>query len=238
MDPLTNHKYHGHEDQQTWSLLIKNHGQRTRYQIFFKGPLHIENPIHIGPLKTEKLFFATSLKRGIHTLKTLRPCSDFPVGLFCAWVVKKFDLRFFIAPKRENKTHLCIENFEHFGRNEGESADKIQGRDEFVDYKEYTNGDSVSSIDWKKSYQDNIYVKNYQGKSSKIYFINESIIESHVKNKRDIITCISYFVELCNTKGVHYAVKINGKTSSFGKGRQHWKNIIERLASFQEEREN
>ena len=231
LDSLINRKYHGYEDQQDWHLLIKNYGYKKRYGIFFKKTTHVEKPIHIEPLKTEQLPFKTSLKRGIHEIKSLRPCSSFPFGLFCAWIVEKTNLQFFIAPKRENKTHLSLEDFEHFKTRGEKNAETVQGREEFFDYKEYEKGDPVASIDWKKSYQDNIYVKTYREKSSKDYLIDESIIAKQAKNREEIITSMSYFVELCNQKRIHYAVKIDGQPSPFGEGQRHWANMIERLAS-------
>ena len=228
---LTKNQYYGYEDEQTWNIIVQNTGDQKKYGISLGNIGKTDKPIQIGFQKTQKLHFQTSFTKGIHEFHRVKLSSHFPFGLFKAWIVENTQLQFFTAPKRENKTRLSIEDFA-YEDGQGEDQSRIkQGKDEFIEYKQYQQGDPVSNIDWKKSSQHNIYVKSYGEKSLKSYLIDEKIISGQVNSREEILTTMSYFVELINRNDVNYAIKIDQIPTPFNKGRKHWERIIERLAN-------
>ena len=211
--------------------LVTNRGDQTRYAVSLKHYKKMSGISSLAPLGSTALSFCTSFKRGFHHVEQLSPCSEFPFGIFCAWKPQKCPLDFFIAPLRLNKTHLELSDFEYpKEKTTGENKESfIPGREEFTGHREYIEGDALADIDWKKSYQDKVFVKTYEENATKSYLIDEESIKQKTATKEESIQTMSYFVDLCNRKKYFYAIKIDGLTSPFGTGRRHWEKIMEQL---------
>lgn len=162
------------------------------------------------------------LRRGIQKLPVITLESDFPFGFLKAWKVKDMKTEVLVYPSLKGHVQFPREA----------SQDPTQNSfGIFRDHKIYQPGDSKNKIDWRASAKrQNLLVKNFEEPEGlKLSFRWEQT--SHIQGIEDRISQLALWVHEAEKLHADYAVHLGAFTVEFNQGFQHWKKIMDYLAT-------
>ncbi len=108
-------------------------------------------------------------KRGVHPLPEIILETYYPLGLFCAWKIFRFDASLVVYPKPESKQALAPRSFDA-GHDDLGSRTSPEG--DFGELKNYIRGESYHQIAWKHyARTGDLYSKVHWGEEHKHYVI-------------------------------------------------------------------
>ncbi len=141
---------------------------RTRSKTFFTLGDHLEELLpqeSAKPVRAE----VQAWRRGVHALPEIILETEFPLGLFCAWKVFRFEAKLVVYPKPETKQVLAPRSFEA-GQDDLGSRTSPEG--DFGELKNYVMGESYHQIAWKHyARTGDLYSKVHWGEEHKHYVI-------------------------------------------------------------------
>jgi uncharacterized protein (DUF58 family) len=153
--------------------------------------------------------------------------STYPLGLFRAWTVLKFDSKALVYPKPAKE---LIEFPESSGiQNQHGQAKK--GNDDFYGLTEYQAGDSIRQIHWKTFAKGlGLFSKQYGGEALAELWLNYDAAPGYATEQR--LSCMCRWLVDADKGGLHYGFILPGVKIEPSSGTAHFKKCLEALALF------
>lgn len=166
-------------------------------------------------------------KRGWHPCGKIILSSTYPLGLFRAWSVLRFDAKALVYPKPAKEVLAFPEN----AGVQNQQGSAKTGNDEFYGLKEYQSGDSIRHIHWKAFAKGlGLYSKQYSGETFAELWLDYETAPGHDTEQRLSQMC-RWLVD-ADKAGLHYGFMLPGLKIQPSSGTLHFKKCLEALALF------
>lgn len=216
-------------------VTLKNSKKKTRFDLLAEvGKKGISKPVTLerGEVKTIQIPLLP-LERGEYLIERITLSSAFPFGLFMAWKYWYLDSRFVVYPKIPEKTPLLpkAQNFQH-SRGAHKGKEEV-GSEEFFGHKEYQEGMPLRSIDWKAySRGKGILLKQFVEENDLQFTFSLDDLNGELEEK---ISSLTGWIEEAEKLGVSYSVNLEGRKTSFGRGRAFKRECLKKMSQFKNE---
>lgn len=214
-------------------------GEAAGFDVYVSNPtteprfnlqLHLTEDVLFSLEAQQKLrltLYSPTQKRGWHSCGKIELSSTYPLGLFRAWSILRFDAKALVYPKPAQELVAFPENAE--GQNQQGRAKT--GNDEFFGLKEYQSGDSIRHIHWKAFAKGlGLYSKQYNGETLSDLWLNYEAAPGHDTEQRLSQMC-RWLVE-ADKAGLQYGFILQGLRIEPSSGTLHFKKCLEALAVF------
>ena len=196
----------------------------------FNLQLHLTDEVlfSLEPLQKQCMtLYSPTQKRGWHHCGKIVLSCTYPLGLFRAWSVLRFDAKALVYPKPAKEVLAFPENA---GAQNQQGSAKT-GNDEFYGLKEYQSGDSIRHIHWKAFAKGlGLYSKQYSGETFAELWLNYEAAPGHDTEQRLSQMC-RWLVD-ADKAGLHYGFMLPGVRIEPSSGTGHFKKCLEALALF------
>ena len=164
-------------------------------------------------------------RRGLHPLGRLTLASTWPLGLFRCWSVFELDWAALVYPKPAADVRPLPEPS---GAGRGGRATR-DGNDEFAGLRDYRPGDSPRRIAWKSAARGGLpLTKQFVGEAGGELWLDwQATPEQEVEARLSRLTRWALDAEHA---GLDWGVRLPGGEIPPGRGDQHLKAALERLA--------
>lgn len=196
----------------------------------FHLQLHLSEDVAFSVEPREKkciTLYSPTQKRGWHPCGTITLSSTYPLGLFRAWSVLRFDTKALVYPK-PTKEVLAFPETAGAQNQQGQAK---KGNDEFYGLKEYQSGDPIRHIHWKAFAKGlGLYSKQYSGETFAELWLDYEAAPGHDTEQRLSQLC-RWLVD-ADKEGLHYGFILPGVRIEPSSGTVHFKKCLEALALF------
>jgi uncharacterized protein (DUF58 family) len=171
--------------------------------------------------------YSPTEKRGWHPCGTITLTCYYPLGLFRAWSVLRFDAKAVVYPKPAKE----LLAFPETAGAQNQQGSAKTGNDEFYGLKEYQSGDSIRHIHWKAFAKGlGLYSKQYSGETFAELWLSYEAAPGHDTEQRLSQLC-RWLVD-ADKAGLHYGFMLPGTKIEPSSGTLHFKKCLEALALF------
>jgi uncharacterized protein (DUF58 family) len=210
-----------------FDIHVSNLGTEPRFNL----QLHLIDDVQFSLNSNEKrcvTLYSPTQKRGWHSCSKIELSSTYPLGLFRAWSVLRFDAKALVYPKPAKEIVAFPENAGTQNQLQGSTK---SGYDEFYGLKEYQNGDSIRHIHWKAFAKGlGLLSKQYSGETFAQLWLNYDAAPGHDTEQRLSQLC-RWLVD-ADKAGLHYGFILPGVRIEPSSGTLHFKKCLEALALF------
>lgn len=214
----------------------KNIKQTIRVQLYDKD-LRQEIPAKFDILHPHKSMTAELLvkapKRGEYKLGRLKLYTNFPLGLFVAWLYEVPDnVSYFVYPKNKDFNS----KFQLYGEEKKKKKRRllsVQSDNDFKEHKRYQVGESHRHIDWKVYARKRLLlVKAFDGESGehRVFRYHEL---KHL-NFEQRLQQLTYWISFAKKGNHNFRLDLPNRKVSFGSGTTHVQRCLRELAIFEE----
>jgi len=168
-------------------------------------------------------------QRGRQQLAYVRLSSDYPIGIFSAWVWLYFDEPMLIYPKPEGQLPLPFLP-EHHSFDEG--ITDLQGAEDFHDLRDYQPGDNIRHILWRKMTSTQVRLKTFRDLAGQQCILDfDSKALAHLDTEKRL-SQLCQWVLMAEKARTRYTLRLPGKCLTANLGEQHRAQCLEALACF------
>ena len=209
-----------------FDLHIQNPNTVERFNLIFN--LEDSQNIHLLSGEKQKLCLkASAVKRGWQHCAEIQLHSTYPLGLFKAWTVLKFDAKALVYPK------ISTQNIP-FPETAGEQAQQgnaEKGLGDFYGLKTYQEGDAIRDIHWKSLAKgQGLFSKHYSSETlSELWLDLEQTPANDIEQR---LTQLCRWLIDANQSGLEYGFILAGTTLQPSSGSTHFKKCLTALALF------
>lgn len=165
-------------------------------------------------------------QRGWMMLDSISFGSVYPLGLFRAWTIWHIGQRALVYPAAVGSKPLPpSENL----ADEEEGGARTRGYDQFEGLKPYYPGAPLRDIHWKKSMQEDIFIRDFSGYDSRIWMLNLSQASS-INQVEAKLSQLCMWVMMLQAEKQRYGLVLPGKHIKPGSGEEHNLNCLSALA--------
>jgi uncharacterized protein (DUF58 family) len=209
-----------------FDIYINNLSKEPRFNL----QLHLSDEVKFYLAPQQKLritLYAPTQKRGWHPCGTITLSSTYPLGLFRAWSVLRFDSKALVYPKPAKE----ILAFPETAGAQNQQGQAKKGNDEFYGLKEYQSGDPIRHIHWKTFAKGlGLFSKQYSGETFAELWLDYEVAPGHDTEQRLSQMC-RWLVD-ADKEGLHYGFILPGVRIEPSSGTAHFKKCLEALALF------
>lgn len=209
-----------------FDIHVHNPGLEPRFNL----QLHLTDkvPFSLEPQQKQCItLYSPTQKRGWHPCGKITLSSTYPLGLFRAWSVLRFDSKALVYPKPAKESLAFPETAG--AQNQQGSAKK--GNDEFYGLKEYQSGDPIRHIHWKAFAKGlGLFSKQYSGETFAELWLSYEAAPGHDTEQR--LSCVCRWLVDADKAGLHYGFILPGLRIEPSSGTVHFKKCLEALALF------
>jgi uncharacterized protein (DUF58 family) len=182
-----------------------------------------ENDLH--PLN----FRIDAIKRGKLIPGRIKISSTWPIGLFRAWSYLHLDQPCIIYPRPMGTKSLP----EQIVLDGEEQTGTAIGTEDFLGFRQYQDGDSMRSVDWKAYARERgLQTKRFSGKGSKRILIDLQQI-NHISGLEPRLSQLCLWVLEADKQGAQYALSLDDKSyTDFNAGEVHKHKCLKILAEY------
>lgn len=171
--------------------------------------------------------YSPTQKRGWLSCGKIVLSSTYPLGLFRAWSVLRFDAKALVYPKPAKE----ILAFPETAGAHNQQGQAKKGNDEFYGLKEYQSGDPIRHIHWKAFAKGlGLYSKQYSGETFAQLWLSYEAAPGYDTEQRLSQMC-RWLVD-ADKAGLHYGFILPGLKIQPSSGTVHFKKCLEALALF------
>jgi len=210
-------------------VLITNHHNRSRgaIQLYSKsGKDVISHDINADA----SVLFTPSFKasrRGWFTVNDLVLSTQYPLGLFRAWVYLKTDIQVLVYAKPASKWDVPRTAVYALSA----QGNKGIGSDDFVSHRNYRHTDSPKQIDWKIfAREKGLMTKQFGGDRNEQLWLSLDLLADEPLEK--CLSMLTRAVIDADNETVEYGLKLPKQEISLGQGMQHRADCLRALALF------
>lgn len=208
-------------------LLIDNPSPIARYQL--EVQLEETTRCDVQPLSQQQVnLHVTPLQRGWYHCGTIRITSRFPLGLFRAWSLLRFDQPVLVYPKPTSQSSPIPNNTR--GQQDIGYLVKGEGED-FYGLQEYRAGDAIKQIHWKTFAKgQGVFTKQYsQGQAAELW-LDYTTVPGHDTEER--LSQLCRWILDAEAAGIKYGLNLPGNSLPPAQGAQHQASCLQALALF------
>lgn len=156
--------------------------------------------------------------------------SRYPVGLFHAWGLLKFDLPVLVYPAPAANAKLQQTLVAQF---EGQTTTSTIEGDDFAGLREHREGESLRHISWKAYAQGRgLLTKTFQGQATPTYWVDWQLINEPSTEAK--LSTMAKLILIANAGGHKYGLKLPAQTIQQNLGNQHKHSCLHALAIFRQ----
>lgn len=196
----------------------------------FNLQLHLVDDVQISLEPQQKqcvTLYSPTQKRGWHSCNKIELSSTYPLGLFRAWSVLRFDAKALVYPKPAKEMLAFPED----AGTQNQQGSAKTGNDEFYGLKEYQSGDSIRHIHWKAFAKGlGLYSKQYSGETFAQLWLSYEATPGYDTEQRLSQMC-RWLID-ADKAGLHYGFILPGLKIEPSSGTAHFKKCLEALALF------
>ncbi|NKB36208.1 MAG: DUF58 domain-containing protein [Gammaproteobacteria bacterium] len=184
--------------------------------------------LHADSIHSTGLEFATT-KRGYLYPGRVRISSNWPLGLFQAWSNMTIEQGDLVYPKPAGRRTLPATT----AIDEDEQTGSGSGTEDFVGVRQYRNGDSMRSVDWKAYARERgLHSKRFSGKGSRKILLDWSQTESLTDIEARLSQLCLWLLEAEKSQ-CQYALQLPGAGAvTFAQGEAHKQICLSALATY------
>jgi len=214
-------------------------GEAAGFELYVSNPsnearlnlqLHLQDSVTFSLEAQQKqgiTLYAATQKRGWHRCGKISLSSTYPLGLFRAWSVLRFDVNALVYPK---PAHERIAFPEGAG-GQTQQGTARRGADDFQGLKEYQEGDPIRDIHWKAFAKGlGLFSKQYGGENLAQLWLNYDVAAGHDTEQR--LSCLCRWLVDADQAGLHYGFILPNCRIEASSGTVHFKKCLEALALF------
>ena len=191
---------------------------------------NIENSVDIDKNAIQPLNFrVATVKRGPLIPGRIRISSTWPIGLFRSWSYLKLDHHCIVYPQPMGIKNLPEQKILVGEEQTGTAI----GTEDFVGFRQYQEGDSMRSVDWKAYARERgLQTKRFSGRGTKIIILDLQQT-SHLSDLELRLSQLCLWVLEAEKQGARYALYLDEKTNSdFDAGDTHKHKCLRVLAEY------
>lgn len=214
-------------------------GEAAGFDIYVNNPssqqrvnlqLHLSEDVlfSLEPQQKQGItLYSPTQKRGWHSCEKIILSCTYPLGLFRAWSVLRFDFKALVYPKPLKDSVMFPESA---GAQNQQGTAKT-GNDEFYGLKEYQSGDSIRHIHWKAFAKGlGLFSKQYSGETFAELWLDYDAASGHDTEQR--LSCMCRWLVDADKAGLHYGFILPNLRIEPSSGTVHFKKCLEALALF------
>lgn len=205
---------------------VSNPTQEARFNL----QLHLIDSTNfsLDPQQKQSItLYSPTQKRGWHSCGTLTLSSTYPLGLFRAWSILRFDFKALVYPKPSKE----LVDFPETAGAQNQQGQAKKGNDDFYGLTEYQNGDPIRHIHWKAFAKGlGLFSKQYTGETFAELWLSYEAAPGHDTEQRLSQLC-RWLVD-ADKAGLHYGFILPGLRIEPSSGTLHFKKCLEALALF------
>lgn len=209
-----------------FDIHVNNPGAEPRFNL----KLHLTDDVLFSLEPQQKqciTLYSPTQKRGWHRCDKIELSSTYPLGLFRAWSVLRFDAKALVYPKPAKE----VLAFPETAGAQNQQGSAKTGNDEFYGLKEYQSGDPIRHIHWKAFAKGlGLYSKQYSGETFAELWLSYEAAPGHDTEQRLSQLC-RWLVD-ADKAGLHYGFMLPGLKIEPSSGTVHFKKCLEALALF------
>jgi uncharacterized protein (DUF58 family) len=214
-------------------------GEAAGFDIYVNNPspqqrvnlqLHLSEDVlfSLEPQKKQGItLYSPTQKRGWHSCEKITLSCTYPLGLFRAWSVLRFDFKALVYPKPLKDSVIFPES----AGTQNQQGTAKTGNDEFYGLKEYQSGDSIRHIHWKAFAKGlGLFSKQYSGETFAELWLDYDAASGHDTEQR--LSCMCRWLVDADKAGLHYGFILPNLRIEPSSGTVHFKKCLEALALF------
>jgi len=205
---------------------ITNPSDAERYQLQITLE-ETESIIIPAQSKAQVTLYASTQKRGWHTVDKITLSSTYPLGFFRAWSPLRFDFKVLVYPKP-----TALESpFPETAASQSERGISNKGADDFYGLQTYQVGDPVKHIHWKSFAKGlGVFSKQYAGGTAADIWLDYDYANGH--NTEERLSQLCRWLLDAEQAGIRYGFVLPGLKLQPANGLQHYQKCLEALALF------
>ncbi len=165
-------------------------------------------------------------QRGWMTLGSIKLGTIYPLGLFQAWTIWHIKQRTLVYPAVAGTKPLPhSENLS----DEEEGGARTRGYDQFEGLKPYYPGAPLRDIHWKKSMQEDIFIRDFSGYDSQVWMLNLNHT-SGINDMEEKLSQLCMWIMMLQAENQRYGLVLPGKHIKPGSGGEHDRSCLAALA--------
>jgi uncharacterized protein (DUF58 family) len=209
-----------------FDIHINNPTKEPRFNL----QLHLTDEVNFSLEPQQKqciTLYSPTQKRGWHPCGTITLSSTYPLGLFRAWSVLRFDAKALVYPKPAKE----LVDFPETAGAQNQQGQAKKGNDDFYGLTEYQSGDPIRHIHWKAFAKGlGLFSKQYTGETLAELWLSYEAAPGHDTEQRLSQLC-RWLVD-ADQAGLHYGFILPGLRIEASSGTLHFKKCLEALALF------
>lgn len=198
-------------------------GYQSQPRLDFSAILHAKSK---AKLQSSYLFD----KRGEYKFERIKISSVYPLGLFYAWTIHKFDGEFYVYPSPAGSRDLPVPKSAHFS----ETGARLQfAGEDYREHRAYQATDSARHVDWKAFARGRpLLTKRFDEGGPEAIVLNWfSTSQSELEAK---LSQLSLWIELAHRSERSFALQLPKSKIDFGSDHLHAHRCWRELAKFSE----
>ncbi|NOQ34476.1 MAG: DUF58 domain-containing protein [Methylococcaceae bacterium] len=223
-------------EEAAFDLYINNPRTVERFGLQFKlslaeTPLKSLDDADLMSLKAaeKKLLrlYSPTHKRGWHPCEAIIISCGYPLGLFRAWSVLRFEFKALVYPKP------ALEDipFPETAGSQAQQGTEKKGEGDFYGLREYQEGDAIRDIHWKAYAKgQGLFSKFYSGEALAELWLDYEQTRGADTEQRLSQLC-RWLVD-ADQSGLQYGFVLAGLTIQPSSGTEHFKKCLKALALF------
>ena len=214
-------------------------GEAAGFEFYLHNPsnearinleLHLQDSVFfsLDPLQKQGItLYSPTQKRGWHSCGKVILSSTYPLGLFRAWSVLRFDFKALVYPKPAKERV----DFPEGTGGQTQQGVARHGNDDFYGVQEYQAGDPIRHIHWKAFAKGlGLFSKQYSGDNLSELWLNYEVTPGHDTEQRLSQLC-RWLID-ADQAGLHYGFMLPTCRIEPSSGTAHFKKCLEALALF------
>ena len=224
-----------------FSIYLDNPGRVPRYAVGLTHAIRVQAQLapefaDIAPGQSSCLRLEIpTARRGRLAAGRFTLFTHFPLGLFRAWSNVWLDASCIVYPRPDHGSAPLPVNVQAAG----EGAGHGEGLDDFASLRPYRPGDSLRQVAWKAAARgQGLFTKQFSGQARPELWLDWEMLPGMGVEER--LSQLCRWVLDADADGLHYGLRLPGKTLELGLGQEHQRCCLEALALFgaEEARQN
>jgi uncharacterized protein (DUF58 family) len=190
----------------------------------------IENYADIDKNELHPLSFRVDTRKRGHLIPgRIKISSTWPIGLFRAWSYLQLEQACIVYPQPMGTKNLPEQKILDGEEQTGTAI----GTEDFVGFRQYRDGDSIRSVDWKAYARERgLQTKRFSGKGTKRILIDLQQT-NHISDLERSLSQLCLWVLEADKQGAQYALSLDDKTNTdFDAGDVHKHKCLRTLAEY------
>lgn len=215
-------------EQALFTLHLNNQANFARHAFLLHvGSLSARVDDLPAKVDTQASVAVITRRRGYFPLGTLRIESNFPLGLFRSWAYVGFSASCLVYPK---PISLALP-IDALGDEDGESAGRARGGDDYAGVRNYVAGDSARQIHWKALAKgQGLQTKHFTRTQSHTLWLDWNLLPNMDNETRLSVLC--HWVLDAHANARSYGLRLPDQELPPNEGASHQHACLEALALY------